>query len=62
MQHRLVRIEHAQCGAAEQNSREQLAKQGMNAAGGPPERLGNLVKNELTRWARVVKEANIHVE
>ena len=39
--------------------REQLAKQGMNAAGGPPERLGNLVKSELTRWARVVTAAKI---
>ncbi len=42
--------------------REQLAKQGMNAAGGPPERLGNLVKNELTRWARVVHAAKIKAD
>lgn len=42
--------------------REQLAKQGMNAAGGPPERLGALVKNELTRWARVVNAAKIRAD
>lgn len=42
--------------------REQLAKQGMNAAGGPPERLGNLVKSELARWARVVTAAKIKVD
>jgi tripartite-type tricarboxylate transporter receptor subunit TctC len=42
--------------------REQLAKQGMNAAGGAPERLGNLVKSELTRWARVVHAAKIRAD
>jgi tripartite-type tricarboxylate transporter receptor subunit TctC len=42
--------------------REQLARQGMNAAGGPPERLGNLVKSELTRWARVVSAAKIKAD
>jgi len=42
--------------------REQLARQGMNAAGGPPERLGNLVKSELARWARVVYAAKIKAD
>ena len=42
--------------------REQLAKQGMNAAGGPPERLGTLVRSELTRWARVVNAAKIKAD
>jgi tripartite-type tricarboxylate transporter receptor subunit TctC len=42
--------------------REQLAKQGMNAAGGNPERLGNLVKSELARWARVVNAAKIKAD
>ena len=42
--------------------REQLARQGMNAAGGAPERLGNLVKSELTRWARVVSAAKIKAD
>jgi tripartite-type tricarboxylate transporter receptor subunit TctC len=42
--------------------REQLAKQGMNAAGGTPERFGNLVKSELARWARVVNAAKIKAD
>lgn len=39
-----------------------LAKQGMIPAGGPPERLGTLVKTELARWDRVVKAAKITVD
>ena len=42
--------------------REQLARQGMNAAGGAPERFSNLVKSELTRWARVVNVAKIKAD
>lgn len=42
--------------------REFLAKQGMTAAGGPPERLGGLVKRELARWARVVNAAGIKAD
>ena len=39
--------------------RESLARQGMNVVGGTPERFGGMVKNELTRWARVVSAAKI---
>jgi tripartite-type tricarboxylate transporter receptor subunit TctC len=39
--------------------REQFSKQGMNAAGGSPEHLGEMVKSELARWARVVAAAKI---
>lgn len=39
-----------------------LAKQGMAAAGGPPERLGELVKRELERWTRVVNAAGIKAD
>lgn len=39
--------------------RESLARQGMNVVGGAPERFGGMVKNELTRWARVVSAAKI---
>jgi tripartite-type tricarboxylate transporter receptor subunit TctC len=39
-----------------------LEKQGMTPAGGPPERLGELVKRELPRWARVVKAAGIKAD
>ena len=39
--------------------RELLARQGMNAVGGSAERFGDMVKRELTRWARVVADAKI---
>jgi tripartite-type tricarboxylate transporter receptor subunit TctC len=42
--------------------REMLAKQGMTPEGGPPERLGNLVKSELARWTRVVNAAGIKAD
>ena len=32
------------------------------AIGGPPERLGDLVKSELARWTRVVDEAGLKAE
>ena len=40
--------------------REQLARQGMNPVGGPPERLGNYIKEDLARWKRVVTENRAH--
>jgi tripartite-type tricarboxylate transporter receptor subunit TctC len=42
--------------------RELLAAQGMNAAGGPPARFGDLVKKELARWSRVVAAAGIKAD
>jgi hypothetical protein len=30
--------------------------------GGPPERMGDLVKSELARWTRVVKAAGIKAD
>ncbi len=42
--------------------REFLAKQGMAPVGGPPERLGELVKSELARWTRVVNAAGIKAD
>lgn len=42
--------------------REQLADQGMNPAGGTPERFGALVKSELARWSRVIAAAKIKVD
>jgi len=39
--------------------RESLGRQNMNPAGGSPERFGEMVSRELTRWARVVAAANI---
>ena len=42
--------------------REFLARQGMTAVGGPPERLGELLKRELERWSRVVSAAGIKAD
>jgi tripartite-type tricarboxylate transporter receptor subunit TctC len=42
--------------------REAIEKQGMTPVGGTPQRLGNLVKSELPRWNRVVKEAGIKAD
>jgi len=39
--------------------RDWLARQGMNATGGSAERFGEMVKQELARWARVVAAAKI---
>lgn len=42
--------------------RETLAKYGMSAYIGAPEELGALVKEELIRWQRVVKQAGIKAD
>ena len=42
--------------------RDLLAKQGMNPGGGGPERLGELVRQELPRWSRVVTAAKIRAD
>jgi tripartite-type tricarboxylate transporter receptor subunit TctC len=42
--------------------RDVFVKQGLNAVGGPPEILGDLVKSELERWSRVVKAAKIKAD
>jgi tripartite-type tricarboxylate transporter receptor subunit TctC len=42
--------------------REVLAKQGLTAAGGSPERFANLIRNDLARWMRVVKAAGIKAD
>jgi tripartite-type tricarboxylate transporter receptor subunit TctC len=42
--------------------RDFLRKQGMSAAGGSRERLGELVKRELARWTRVVGAAGIKAD
>jgi tripartite-type tricarboxylate transporter receptor subunit TctC len=36
-----------------------LAKQGLTASGGTPERLRDLIAAELVKWAQVVKDAGI---
>ena len=42
--------------------REQLARQGMSAAGGTPERFRALLNSELARWSRVVEAAKIKID
>jgi tripartite-type tricarboxylate transporter receptor subunit TctC len=39
--------------------KETLAKQGLNATGGTPEELAQLTRDDLERWAKVVRDANI---
>jgi len=39
-----------------------LEKQGMAAVGGSPERFGELVRKELSRWSRVVAAAGIKAD
>jgi tripartite-type tricarboxylate transporter receptor subunit TctC len=38
---------------------EALARQGLQAVGGPPERLARLTRDDQERWAQVVREAGI---
>jgi tripartite-type tricarboxylate transporter receptor subunit TctC len=42
--------------------RENLAKQGLQPVGGPPEKLAALVRDEQVRWPRVVSAANIKAD
>jgi tripartite-type tricarboxylate transporter receptor subunit TctC len=42
--------------------REVIEKQGMSPVGGTPQRLAELVKNEIPRWARVVAAAGIKAD
>jgi tripartite-type tricarboxylate transporter receptor subunit TctC len=44
---------------AEPETRDIVARQGTSLVSAPPERLGQLVVNELARWKRVVTEAGI---
>jgi len=39
--------------------KELLARQGLAAAGGSPEKLAEMVSAELARWTRVIAEAKI---
>jgi tripartite-type tricarboxylate transporter receptor subunit TctC len=42
-----------------QEVKDTMTKQGLVVAGGRPERLGELVKSELSRWVKVVQTAGI---
>ncbi len=42
--------------------RDKLLQQGAEGVGGTPEALGKVVDAELVKWAKLVKDANIHSE
>ncbi|SNT38264.1 Tripartite-type tricarboxylate transporter, receptor component TctC [Noviherbaspirillum humi] len=42
--------------------KEAMAKQGVNPTVGPPERFGNLLRNELKLWSQVVSRGKISVD
>ena len=39
--------------------KERMAGEGLEPAGGPPTQLGDMLKREIPKWIRVVKEANV---
>jgi len=39
--------------------KERMASEGLEPAGGPPSQLGDMLKREIPKWIRVVKEANV---
>jgi tripartite-type tricarboxylate transporter receptor subunit TctC len=47
---------------AQPDVKEALAKQGVDAAGGSPERMGNLLRSELKLWQQVVTRGKIVAE
>jgi len=40
----------------------ELAKQGLNASGGTPDALGDLIAHDFAKWARIIKDAGITAE
>ena len=42
--------------------RDLLAREGAEPLPGTPEQFGKLIRSELTRWTRLIKDANIHPE
>lgn len=47
---------------ADPEVKEKLLQQGSEGVGGAPEALGNVVKAELVKWAKLAKDANIKAE
>ncbi|HEY4374978.1 MAG TPA: tripartite tricarboxylate transporter substrate binding protein [Burkholderiales bacterium] len=41
---------------------EKLAGEGVSPAGGTSENFGKLIKSDIARWAKVIKQANVKVE
>ena len=46
---------------AEPDMREQFAKLGLDPAGAPGSELGAIIKSDLEKWAKVIKDANITI-
>jgi tripartite-type tricarboxylate transporter receptor subunit TctC len=42
--------------------KKNLAADGLEPAGGSPERFGQVLRNEMARWAKVVQQAGIKVD
>ncbi|MDP2238813.1 MAG: tripartite tricarboxylate transporter substrate binding protein [Burkholderiales bacterium] len=42
--------------------RQALSRQGLETIGGPAAELGAYIKEDLVKWARVVKQANVHID
>jgi tripartite-type tricarboxylate transporter receptor subunit TctC len=45
-----------------EDMKKHMETEGLEPAGGTPERFGEILKTEATRWAKVVKQAGIKVE
>ncbi len=45
-----------------QDVQERMAALGLDAAGGTPEAFGAFVKQDIARWAKVIREANVRAE
>jgi len=41
------------------DTQERMAGEGLDAAGGPPEQLRDVLRRDVPKWAKVVKEANV---
>jgi tripartite-type tricarboxylate transporter receptor subunit TctC len=46
---------------AQTDVRERLAAMGMEAAGGSPAKLSEILSTDIAKWAKVIKEADIRV-
>ena len=42
-----------------QEMKDRMASEGLEPAGGPPSQLGDMLKREIPKWIRVVKDANV---
>ena len=42
--------------------REAIAKLGVDPGGGTPEEFGTLLRSEIVRWTKIVKDAGIKIQ